>query len=59
MLNTIDVEIVVFIFLIIVSSQIINLNITILVSSLITFKSEKDIIFILNNFNFRALILVI
>ena len=59
MLSTIDVEIIIFIFLIIVSSQIINLNIIIFVLSLITLKSEKDIIFILNNFNFKALILII
>ena len=59
MLNTIDIEIIIFIFFIIVSLKIINFNIIILISSLITLKSEKDLIFILNNLNFKAFILVI
>ena len=59
MLSTIDIEIIIFIFLIIVSLEIINFNIIILVSSLIALKSEKDLIFILNNLDFKAFILVI
>ena len=59
MLSTIDIEIIIFIFLIIVSLEIINFNIIILVSSLIALKSEKDFIFILNNLDFKAFILVI
>ena len=59
MLNIIDVEIVVFIFLIIVSLKITNFSVIIFILSLITLKSEKDLTFTLNNLDFKAFILVI
>ena len=59
MLSTIDVEIIIFIFFIIVSLEIANFNIIIFILNLIALKSEKDLTFILNNLNFKAFILVI
>ena len=59
MLSTIDVEIIIFIFFIIVNLKITNFNIIIFILSLIALKSKKDLTFILNNLDFKAFILII
>ena len=59
MINTINVKIKIFIFVIIINSKTFNNNIFILIFNLITFKNKKDFAFILDDFNFKIFILIV
>ena len=48
----ITIEVIIFVFFIIIDSKIINFKIVFLISSLITLKNKKSFAFILNNFHF-------
>ena len=54
-----NIKIKIFVFAIIINSKTFNNNIFILIFNLITFKNIKDFVFIFNNFNFKAFILIV
>ena len=58
-INTISVKIKIFVFVIIINSKTFNDDIFILIFNLITFEDKKDFAFIFNDFNFKALILIV
>ena len=53
------IEVIIFVFFIIIDIKTTNFEIVFLITSLIALKSEKNLIFIFNNFHFRALISII
>ena len=58
-INTMNIKVKIFIFVIIINSKTFNNNIFVLIFNLITFKSKKDFIFIFNDFNLKAFILIV
>ena len=58
-IDTINVKIKIFIFVVIINSKTFNNDIFILIFNLITLKSRKDFVFIFDNFNFKAFILIV
>ena len=58
-INTINIKIKIFVFIIIINSKTFNDNIFMLIFNLITFKDKEDFIFIFNNFNLKTLISII
>ena len=59
MINTINIKIKVFIFVVIINSKTFNNNIFILIFNLITFKNKEDFAFMLDDFNFKMFILIV
>ena len=59
MINTMNIKIKIFIFIIIINSKTFNDNIFILIFNLITLENKKDFAFIFNNFNFKTFILIV
>ena len=59
MINTINIKIKIFIFVVIINSKTFNDNIFILIFNLITFEDKKDLVFMLNNFNLKTFISII
>ena len=59
MINTMSVKVKVFIFIIIINSKTFNNNIFILIFNLITLENKKDFVFIFDNFNLKAFILIV
>ena len=59
LIRAMTIEIIIFIFFIIISAKIINFKIVFLIASLITFEDKKNLIFIFNDLHFRALILIV
>ena len=53
------IEIIIFIFFIIINAKMINFEIVFLIANLITFEDKKNLIFIFNDFHFRAFISII
>ena len=53
------IEVIIFVFLIIINAKIMNFEIAPLIASLITFKDKKNLTFMLNDFYFRTFILII
>ena len=53
------IEIIIFIFFIVINAKTTNFKIIFLIVSLITFEDKKNLIFLFNDFHFRAFILII
>ena len=58
-INTINIKIKFFIFVIIINSKMFNNNIFVLIFNLITFENKKDFVFMLDDFNLKTFILII
>ena len=58
-IDTVNIKIKVFIFIVIINSKTFNDDIFILIFNLITLENKKDFVFIFNNFNFKTFILII
>ena len=59
MIDTMNIKIKIFVFVIIINSKTFNNNIFILILNLITFENKKDFVFMLDNFNLETFILII
>ena len=53
------IEIIIFVFFIVINAKTTNFEIVFLIASLIALKNKKNLIFLFNNFHFRAFILII
>ena len=53
------IEVIIFVFLIVINAKITNFEIAFLIASLITLEDKKSLIFLFNDFHFRAFILII
>ena len=56
---TMIIEIIIFVFFIIIDAEITNSKITFPILNLITFENKKNLIFMFNDFHFRLFILII
>ena len=59
MINTINVKVKIFVFIIIINSKTFDNNIFMLIFNLIMFKNKKKFVFMFNDFNFKAFILIV
>ena len=59
MIDTMNIKIKIFVFVIIINSKTFNNNIFMLILNLITFENKKDFVFMLDNFNLETFILII
>ena len=53
------IKVIIFVFFIVINAKITNFKIVFLIASLITLKDKKNLIFLFNDFHFRALISII